>query len=69
MEHEQNIEGARRVLGDIVDRAAIAGEHFTITRNGKPKAVIVGLDWYEQAKAALEGEDGEELAARYGEQQ
>jgi prevent-host-death family protein len=58
MEHEQNIEEARRVLGDIVDRAAIAGEHFTITRNGKPKAVIVGLDWYESAQALIRGSQG-----------
>lgn len=52
---ETGIERARQALGEIVDRARIAGEHTVITRQGKPAAVIVPVEWYEQAKTALEG--------------
>lgn len=43
---EIGLEKARDVLGEIVDKAALAGEHYTITRHGKPRAVLVGYDWY-----------------------
>ena len=50
---EVSIEQARRALGEVVDRARLAGQFTTITRQGKPAAVIVSVDWLEQAKAAL----------------
>jgi prevent-host-death family protein len=53
MDEHLNIEEARPVLGEIVDRAAYADEHFVITRNGKPRAVIVGVEWFEAAKALI----------------
>lgn len=46
---EIGIEQARRNLGEIVDRARIAGEHTVITRQGKRAAVVVPAEWYEQA--------------------
>lgn len=46
------IEEARKNLGEIVDRARFASEHVLITRSGKPAAVIVSAEWYEQARAA-----------------
>jgi prevent-host-death family protein len=45
-----SIEQARRTLGEIVDRARIAGEPTLITRQGKPGAVVVPVEWYEQAQ-------------------
>ena len=44
-----SIEEARRTLGEIVDRARIADQATLITRQGKPAAVVVNLDWYQQA--------------------
>jgi len=55
---ETGIEQARKGLGEIVDRARIAGEHTLITRTGKPAAVIVPVEWYEEVKAKI-GEERE----------
>jgi prevent-host-death family protein len=46
-----SIEGARRTLGDVVDKARFTDEPTVITRQGKPAAVVVSVGWYEQAKA------------------
>jgi prevent-host-death family protein len=43
-----NIEDARKILGDLVDRARLAGEPVLITRYNKPAAVLVGADWYSR---------------------
>jgi prevent-host-death family protein len=48
-----SIEDARRQLGDLVDRARIAGEPTLIMRYRKAAAVIVSADWYERAAAAV----------------
>jgi prevent-host-death family protein len=50
---EMSIERARLKLGDVVDLARIAGQPTLITRQGKPAAVVVSVDWYEQAKALI----------------
>jgi prevent-host-death family protein len=39
-----SISEARRMLTELVDRAAYQGQEFTITRNGKPMAKIVPMD-------------------------
>jgi prevent-host-death family protein len=49
------IEEARRQLGEIVDRARLAGTPTTITRQGKPAAVIVPFEWYKDAQTAVTG--------------
>jgi len=36
-----SISEARKMLTELVDRAAYQGQEFTITRNGKPMAKIV----------------------------
>ena len=41
-----NIEDARKILGDLVDRARIADEPVLIMRYDKQAAVLVGADWY-----------------------
>ena len=52
---EMNIEQARPVLGEILDRARLANEPTAITRNGKPAAVVVGLEWYAWATGVIKG--------------
>lgn len=47
------IEQARNALGELVDRARMTGEHTVITRNGKPAAVVVSVEFLEEARAAL----------------
>jgi len=55
---ETGIEQARKGLGEIVDRARIAGEHTVITRAGKPAAVIVPVEWYEEVKTLIGKDEG-----------
>ena len=50
-----SIEDARRQLGELVDRARLAGEPTLIMRYRKPVAVVVSAEWYERAAAALGG--------------
>ena len=47
------IEEARRTLGELVDRARLAGEPTLIMRNRKPGAVLVPVGWYEEAEALM----------------
>ena len=47
------LEDGRRTLGELIDRARLAGAPTMITRYGKPGAVVVNADWYEEATAAL----------------
>lgn len=53
-EHEASIEQARLKLGEIVDRARLADQFTVITRQGKPAAVVVNVDWYETVKADMD---------------
>ena len=50
---EIGLERARDILGEIVDKAALAGEAYTITRHGKPRAALVGYDWYIAALTCI----------------
>jgi prevent-host-death family protein len=43
------IEEARKVLGELVDRARLAGEPTMIVRYRKPAAVLVPIGWFEEA--------------------
>jgi prevent-host-death family protein len=38
---------ARRTLGQLIDQVVATGEHVTITRRGRPVAVIVPYAWHE----------------------
>ncbi len=40
---EIGMDAARDTLTDLTDRAAIAGERFIITRNGKARAALIGM--------------------------
>jgi PHD/YefM family antitoxin component YafN of YafNO toxin-antitoxin module len=48
------IEEARKQLGELVDQARLAGEPTLIMRYRKPAAILVPIDWYEEAAAALD---------------
>lgn len=50
---EIRIEEARRAFADLVNAAQWRGEHVTITRHGKPAAVLVPVDWHRRATRAL----------------
>lgn len=41
------IEEARSQLGEIIDRARLADQPTEITRQGKPAAVVISVDWYD----------------------
>jgi prevent-host-death family protein len=60
---EIGLEDARRQLGEIVDRARLADQHTLITRQGKPGAVVVSAEWYEQAQALVGDAKGRDRAA------
>jgi len=49
------IEEARKQLGELVDRARLAGEPTLIMRYRKPAAVLVPVGWYDEAMQALHG--------------
>ena len=63
------IEEARKMLGELVDRARLAGEPTLIMRYRKPGAVLVPLGWYEEAAALLDSAgNGPDSAQAGGEQ-
>ena len=47
------VEETRSMLGDLVERVRVGGEHFVITRYGKPAAVIVPVEWLEEAQGKI----------------
>jgi prevent-host-death family protein len=51
--NDRSIEETRITFGEIVDRARFTGEPTRITRQGKPAAVVVSVEWYENTLAAL----------------
>jgi prevent-host-death family protein len=48
-----SIEAARHTLGDLVDLARFTGEPTVIARYRRPAAVLVSVEWFERAQAAL----------------
>lgn len=49
---EISLKDAKSAFSSVVDQAA-AGDFVTITRHGKPAAVVVSLEAAEAAKSAL----------------
>ncbi len=47
MEAAASLTDARDRLSEIVDSVATSGEAFTITKHGRPMAVILSYDEYE----------------------
>lgn len=46
---------AREGFRDLLDDVAMHGDHIQVERHGKPAAVIVPVEWYEQTKQAISG--------------
>lgn len=61
-----SIEAARAKLGEIVDRARLAGQPTQITRQGKPAAVVVSAGWYAEALGAISSRAPVALTAHPG---
>ncbi len=53
IEHEERIADVRNSFADAVGRARYSDEATVLTSRGKRVAVIVSLDFYERALAAL----------------
>lgn len=53
---EFSADEARRHFADLLGVIKHGGTHVTVTRHGKPLAVVVPVDWYEQAKALISKE-------------
>jgi len=54
---------ARKDLSKIVDEVSAVHEHVTITRQGKPAAVVMSSDEFESWQATLEILDDREAMA------
>jgi prevent-host-death family protein len=79
MERELGVTEAREKLSDVVDKVQHQGDAFIISRHGKPAAVVVPVEVYEnwkkqrseffdlirdlQERADLDPEEAERLAA------
>jgi prevent-host-death family protein len=53
IEHEERIADVRNALADAIGKARYSDETTVLTSRGKRVAVIVSLDFYERALAAL----------------
>lgn len=56
VEHQERIADVRNALADAIERARYYDETTVLTSRGKHVAVLVGMDFYTRALAAL-GED------------
>lgn len=54
IEHEERIADVRNSFADAVGRARYSDESTVLTSRGKRVAVIVSMDFYERALAALD---------------
>ena len=54
-ERQIHSDEARRNFRDLLNSVEHDGEHITILRYDTPAAVIVPVEWHEQAKALIAG--------------
>jgi prevent-host-death family protein len=52
-EHQEKIADFRNSLADAIEKARYYDETTVLTSRGKRVAVLVGMDFYERALAAL----------------
>ncbi|MBI1865911.1 MAG: type II toxin-antitoxin system Phd/YefM family antitoxin [Nitrospirae bacterium] len=52
MSRSVTVEDARKRLGDLVDGARIRGDHYVISKNGKPAAAICPIEILERHDAS-----------------
>ena len=53
IEHEERIADVRNALADAINQARYRDETTVLTSRGKRVAVLVSMDFYERALAAL----------------
>lgn len=44
-----------RTPGEVIDRVRLVGRHIEVTRQGKPAAVVVPVQWWEAANRLICG--------------
>lgn len=52
-EHQEKIADFRNSMADVIERARYFDETTVLTSRGKRVVVLVGMDFYERALAAL----------------
>jgi prevent-host-death family protein len=52
-EHQEKIADFRNSIADVIERARYFDETTVLTSRGKRVAVLVGMDFYERALAAM----------------
>lgn len=52
MSRSVTVENARKRLGDLVDGARLRGDHYVISKKGKPAAAIVPIEILERHEAS-----------------
>jgi len=57
---EMGISDARANMTEVIAEVRLLGQPVVLTRREKPQAVLVSVEWFERAKAAL----GEHVNAR-----
>jgi prevent-host-death family protein len=57
MAHDRQVtaDDARSNFRELLNDVEAGGAHITITRYGKPAAVIVPVDWHGEAKRLIAG--------------
>lgn len=53
IEHEERIADVRNALADAINQARYRDEATVLTSRGKRVAVLVSMEFYERAQAAL----------------
>lgn len=56
-EHEARIADARNSLAEVINRARYLDEPTFLTNRSKRVAVVVSVDFYERARAALDSRE------------
>lgn len=50
---EMGISDARANMTEVIAEVRLLGKPVVLTRREKPQAVLVSVEWFERAKAAL----------------
>ena len=50
---EMGVSDARANMTEVIAEVRLLGRPVVLTRREKPQAVLVSVDWFERAKAAL----------------
>lgn len=48
----KGVEETRKTLTERIEMAEEKGTHTVVTRHGRARAVLVGIEWYREARTA-----------------